>query len=204
MRTTGRGKTENKTEDDVGDTHEQTGSGDNPKGSENLNGGQGTTEPPKPAEGGAGSGGSDSQGGGKGGEFVPPKTQEELDRIIQERVRRAEENTRKEFEGFVAPDAFKELNDKFTTNSQTLTKTQRENAAMEAGLDKGWADRLIGNSFEEWTEDAAKVAQDFVSSQSRPASPRATPGERRGQGGGQPGEEPAPSTDEILKKINRY
>lgn len=62
--------------------------------------------------------------------FTTIETQEQLDAIIGERINRARESTRKEYEGWISPDDFakktEELNGKVTSLSNALTKANEE------------------------------------------------------------------------------
>ena len=160
-------------------------------------------------------GGESKQSGG----FVPPKSQEEFDRIIQERVARAKasaaDEVRKSYEGFKSAEEFKQLQDKYDTAAAELGNEYRKSAAAEAGLPLSMADRLQGESREEWFNDAKSIAEQFAGlasaesekseeQQSGGSSPRSNPREQRGQTGGNPGADMDISVDDVLKNVNRF
>lgn len=161
------------------------------------------------------SGGESKQSGG----FVPPKSQEEFDRIIQERVARAKasaaDEVRKSYEGFKSAEEFKQLQDKYDTAAAELGNEYRKSAAAEAGLPLSMADRLQGESREEWFNDAKSIAEQFAGlasagsekseeQQSGGSSPRSNPRETRGTTGGNPGADMDISVDDVLKNVNRF
>ena len=163
----------------------------------------------------AATGGESKQSGG----FVPPKSQEEFDRIIQERVARAKasaaDEVRKSYEGFKSVEEFKQLQDKYDTAAAELGNEYRKSAAAEAGLPLSMADRLQGESREEWVSDAKSIAEQFAGlasagsekseeSQSSGSSPRSNPRETRGTTGGNPGADMDISVDDVLKNVNRF
>ena len=163
----------------------------------------------------AATGGESKQSGG----FVPPKSQEEFDRIIQERVARAKasaaDEVRKSYEGFKSAEEFKQLQDKYDTAAAELGNEYRKSAAAEAGLPLSMADRLQGESREEWVSDAKSIAEQFAGlasagsekseeSQSGGSSPRSNPRETRGTTGGNPGADMDISVDDVLKNVNRF
>ena len=129
--------------------------------------------------------------------FTPIETQDQLDAIIGERVSRAKDSTRKEFEGWVSPDELtkqtadlNERNGVLETQIKTLTEEKealtnqladKDNAiakyeadsvktkiAIEAGLRMEYASRLRGENEEEWKADAAVLAKDFKAAHQTP------------------------------------
>ena len=65
--------------------------------------------------------------------FEPITTQEQFDKMIQERIGKAKDSARKEFEGYISPDDFKEKTSKLnqqvtdlTGTIETLNKTIKE------------------------------------------------------------------------------
>lgn len=58
--------------------------------------------------------------------FTPIETQEQLDAIIVERIARAKESTRKEFEGFLSPDQQKKAEEELQTKLEGLNKQLEE------------------------------------------------------------------------------
>lgn len=71
-------------------------------------------------------------------------TQEQVNEIIAERIIRAKESTRKEYDGFIAPDdvaikvneATQELNDKLSSTEAELTELKTQLANKQAEIDK--------------------------------------------------------------------
>ena len=134
--------------------------------------------------------------------FVPPESQEALDKIVQERVARSaakvEERVRKEFEGWVSPDDAKSLRADLEAKDEQLTAYAREEVAADAGLPKGFGSRLQGSTADEWKQDADSLAGVLLNSvtstvekavEEAPAetpAPGYRPRERRGVGGGDP------------------
>lgn len=117
-------------------------------------------------------------------EFKIIETQEELDRIITERLKRNKESVTaevtKQYEGYLSPDEVKKLNDQVTALTAQLTEKDTsiadltaknkayENASVKAriahekGLPYELAERLSGETEEEITADADILAK-FVS-----------------------------------------
>lgn len=55
--------------------------------------------------------------------FEPITTQEQFDRMTQERIGRAKDSVRKEFEGFISPDDFQKKTEKLNQQVTDLTGT---------------------------------------------------------------------------------
>lgn len=129
--------------------------------------------------------------------FTIIESQEQLDAIVGERVARAKESARKEFEGWISPDDLSkqtaDLNERMsaldsqikalTEEKETLTNQLSEKdtkiakyeadsvktkIAVEAGLGMKYADRLRGETEEEWRNDAAVLAKDFAAAHTPP------------------------------------
>lgn len=129
--------------------------------------------------------------------FTPIETQDQLDAIVGERVARAKETARKEFDGWISPDELTkqtaDLNERMgvldtqiktlTEEKETLTNqlAEKDNAiakyeadsvktkiAIEAGLRMEYASRLRGENEEEWKADAAALAKDFKAAHTAP------------------------------------
>lgn len=129
--------------------------------------------------------------------FTPIETQDQLDAIVGERVARAKEAARKEFDGWVSPDELTkqtaDLNERMgvlDTQIKTLTEekealtnqlAEKDNAiakyeadsvktkiAVEAGLRMEYASRLRGENEDEWKADAAVLAKDFKAAHQAP------------------------------------
>ena len=120
-------------------------------------------------------------------EFKVIETQEQLDSIIVDRVKRAKESEAKKFEGWKSPEDIegltKELTDKVKALEDAAAETQKQieakdqqiaegnkyrtdlektRIALRAGLDIKYADRLRGENTEEWEADAKELAKDFA------------------------------------------
>ena len=118
--------------------------------------------------------------------FTPIETQEQFDAAIKERLQRERESQAKKFEGWVSPDDFqklvaerdakiKQLEDAATDTAQKLadkdseiaasakyrTDLEKTKIAIAAGLKIDYADRLRGETAEEWKADAELLAKDF-------------------------------------------
>lgn len=125
--------------------------------------------------------------------FTPIETQEQLDALISDRLRRDRESQAKKYEDWKSPEditkitdslnaKIKELEDAAELTNQTLASKDEEIAkgekyrtdlektriALSAGLDIKYADRLRGETEEEWKADAAELAKDFVGARKLP------------------------------------
>ena len=136
--------------------------------------------------------------------FTPIETQEQLDAVVGERVARAKETTRKEYEGWISPDELTkqtaELNEKMgalgdqvktlteekealenqlTEKNNAITKYETDSAktriAIAAGLRMEYAERLKGETEEEWKADAEALAKDFAAVHQTPPLGNAEP-----------------------------
>ena len=119
-------------------------------------------------------------------DFKIIETQEQLDAIISERLRRDREAQAKKYEGWKSPEdmqkALEDLNakvkaleDAAAVSQQTIAEKDAEIAksakyktdlektriALAAGLKIEYADRLRGETQEEWEADAKVLAKDF-------------------------------------------
>ena len=130
-------------------------------------------------------------------------TQEELDAVIGERLKRAKEK----YSGWTSPEdlqkiqeehraEIKKLQDAASETQKTIeekdktiaegakyrTDLEKTRIALAAGLDIKFADRLRGENEEEWKKDAEDLAKDFVAAHSAvplgnpdPATSKASP-----------------------------
>ena len=122
--------------------------------------------------------------------FTPIETQEQLNEVIGERLRKAEEKAMaKAKEQFADYDDLKKQVNDYQEQLQKLTDTVSESEkklaekdaelaesasyrtdlektriAIEAGLKMEYASRLQGETAEEWKADAQALAKDFASS----------------------------------------
>jgi hypothetical protein len=115
------------------------------------------------------------------------ETQEQLDAVLKDRLNRERESSAKKYEGYTSPDDLQKLKDSYEakikaledaaqTTQQTLdqkdaqiadgekyrTDLEKTRIAINAGLDIKYADRLRGESAEEWKKDAEELAKDFA------------------------------------------
>lgn len=127
--------------------------------------------------------------------FTVIETQDQLDAIVGERVARAKETTRKEYEGWISPEELEKqtadlkenastlsaqvkalteekdaLTSQLTEKDSTIAKYETDSAktkiALAAGLRIEYAERLRGETEEEWKADAEALAKDFASAHS--------------------------------------
>lgn len=166
----------------------------------------------------------------KSGGYVPPATQEEFDRIIQERIAKAKasaaEQVRAEFKDFVPKQQLVELEQKFESTRGELAEEWRRAAVVDAGLPVGVAGRVAGSTREEIMADARALAEAFAAAgggvaapeeEQEPASagevpaggapvvsPRRNPVEQRGVPGGNPSASEEISTEDVLKQVKRF
>ena len=135
--------------------------------------------------------------------FTPINTQEEFDAAIGERLSRDRESQAKKYEGWTSPEDLKKITDAHEAEIKKLTDAAAESEAkiknlneeiakgntyradlektrlaISQGLDIKYADRLRGETREEWEADAKDLAKDFAayaSAQNQPA-PLGSPG----------------------------
>lgn len=95
-------------------------------------------------------------------EFSPIETQEELDNIIKERLKRDREATAKKFEGYISPEdhqkalddanrSFEEFKKAHESDEQTIADLTAKNKAYETASLKSRIAREVGLPYE-WTE----------------------------------------------------
>ena len=120
-------------------------------------------------------------------EFKIIETQEQLDAVIGERLKRDREAYAKKFEGWTSPEELQKLNEAHAAKIQALedaaaatqqtiadkdvliaesakykTDLEKTRIALAAGLKIDYADRLRGETAEEWKADAEALAKDFA------------------------------------------
>ena len=97
--------------------------------------------------------------------FKPIETQEELDNIIKDRLKRERETTQKRFEGWVSPDdhqkaldaankAFDDFKKAHESDEQTIADLT---AKTKAGLSYEWIDRISGEDEQSIRSDAESL-----------------------------------------------
>ena len=121
----------------------------------------------------------------------PITTQEELDSLIGERLKRERETAAKRYEGWISPDELKNLQDAHAAELKGFqdaaektkamieekdkliadgikykTDLEKTRIAISAGLKAEYASRLQGENAEDWKKDAELLAKDFVSARS--------------------------------------
>lgn len=111
--------------------------------------------------------------------FKPIETQEELDSIIKERLKRERESTQKKFDGWVSPEAhqqaiddankaFDEYKKAHESDEQTIadltaknksyeTASLKSRIAHEVGLSYDWISRISGDDEESIRKDAESL-----------------------------------------------
>ena len=111
--------------------------------------------------------------------FKPIETQEELDNIIKERLKRERESTQKRYEGWISPEdhqkaldasnkAFDDFKKAHESDEQTIadltaknkayeTATLKSRIAHEVGLSYEWIDRIGGEDEESIRKDAESL-----------------------------------------------
>lgn len=97
--------------------------------------------------------------GGNTMEFTPITTQADFDAAVQPLIDAAVTAKAAEFEGWISPeDHQKALDDLTSTHKSAMLKCYREKAAFTAGLPVELAERLTGDTEEDITKDAEKLA----------------------------------------------
>ena len=121
-------------------------------------------------------------------DFKVIETQEQFDEMISERLKRERESNEKKYEAYMSPDDLQKLKDSYeakiksledaaNTTQKTLdekdakiaecekyrTDLEKTRIALKAGLRMEYADRLRGETAEEWQKDAETLAKDFAS-----------------------------------------
>lgn len=121
--------------------------------------------------------------------FKPIETQEELDNIIKDRLKRERETTQKRYEGWVSPEdhqkaitdankAFDDYKKAHESDEQTIadltaknkkyeTASLKSRIAHEVGLSYEWIDRINGEDEKSIREDAESIKK-LVGSGSAP------------------------------------
>lgn len=120
-------------------------------------------------------------------DFTVIESQEQLDAVLKDRLNRERESTAKKYEGYTSPDDLQKLKDSYETKikaledaAQTTQQTldqkdaqiadgekyradlEKTRIAINAGLDIKFADRLRGETTDEWKKDAEELAKDFA------------------------------------------
>lgn len=132
------------------------------------------------------------------GEFSVIETQEQLDKIIGERIKREQESVKKQYEGYLSPDEVKKQYEGYLSPDEVAKKdaalkkyetdSVKTRIALEAGLPYKMAARLSGDNEEAIKKDAEAVAQLFTARR-QPTPPLANP------------EAGAASKDAAMKKL---
>ena len=146
----------------------------------------------------------------------PITTQEELDSLIGERLKRERETAAKRYEGYISPDDLKKIQDTHAAEIKSLqdaadkvkavieekdkliaegnkyrTDLEKTRIAINAGLKAEYASRLQGENAEQWKQDAEMLAKDFASA-------------RGGAPLGSPEPVPTDSKDVAAKKFTEW
>lgn len=157
-------------------------------------------------------------------------SQRELDRILQKRLKRQEEQLLKKYSDYdqrvADSDQFRKIQDEKATDAERwerereqllsslkdkdekLTKLERANLiadlASERGLPKSFWKRVQGDNEDEIAEDMDSIIKDLGLDKDREASKEKTPSRKRAvYGGGGDTEDPDPDTDSIVARIPR-
>jgi len=159
-------------------------------------------------------------------------SQKELDRILQKRLKRQEEQFQKKYSDYEdrvrESESFRKLQDEKATDAERwerernqllanlqdkedkLTKLERANLiadlASERGLPKSFWKRVQGETEEEIVEDMQSILGDLALTKEAREESKATPAPRkRGAvfGGGGETDDPDPDTDSLVAKIPR-
>ena len=158
-------------------------------------------------------------------------SQKELDRILQKRLKRQEDQLLKKYADYdqrvSESENFRKIQDEKSTDSERwekerdqllsslkekdekLTKLERENLiadlASEKGLPKGFWKRVQGEDADEIADDMDSIIKDLGIKADRESGKDKTPSTRKGAfyGGGGETEDPDPDTDSIVSKIPR-
>ena len=118
--------------------------------------------------------------------FTVIETQEQFDAAISERLKRAKESFEEKYAGYKSPEELKKITDQYderirsleeaaAATQQTISEKDAKIAegdkyradlaktriAVNSGLDIKYADRLRGETEEEWKQDAEELAKDF-------------------------------------------
>ena len=92
-------------------------------------------------------------------EFTPITTQADFDAAVQPLIDAAVTAKAAEFEGWISPEDHQKALDALTAdNKSSLLKAYRTKAALMAGLPEELAERLTGDTEEDITKDAEKLA----------------------------------------------
>ena len=119
-------------------------------------------------------------------EFKVIETQEQLDKLIGERIQRANEKAAEKYVGWKSPDDVQAITSTYeekikkleeaaaatqqiiadkdaeiATGAKYKTDLEKTRISLEAGLKIEYADRLRGENAEEWKADAVLLAKDF-------------------------------------------
>lgn len=158
-------------------------------------------------------------------------SQKELDRILQKRLKRQEEQFQKKLADYDKlkedAEAFQKLQDEKATDAERwdrertsliterdeakseLTKLQRANLiadlATDKGLPKSFWRRVQGETEEEIAEDIESIVEDLGLDKDQGSGKGKTPKPRKRQvyGGGGENEDPDPDTDSIVSAVPR-
>lgn len=120
-------------------------------------------------------------------DFKIIETQEQFDAAISERLKRDREAQAKKYEGWTSPEELKKVTDdlnkkiksledaaaetqktiaekdaEIAKSAQYRTDLEKTRIALAAGLKIDYADRLRGETVEEWKKDAEVLAKDFA------------------------------------------
>ena len=117
-------------------------------------------------------------------DFKVIETQEQLDAVLGDRVRRVKEADEKKYEAYTSPEDLQALKDSYEHQISEMkaeaqkaleekdaqiaegqkykTDLEKTRICLKAGLHVEYADRLRGDNAEEWAKDAEVLAKDFA------------------------------------------
>lgn len=157
-------------------------------------------------------------------------SQQELDRILQKRLKRQEDQLLKKYSDYeqrvADSESFRKLQDEKSTDAERwekernqllaslqerdekLTSLERSNLiadlASERGLPKSFWKRVQGESADDIAEDMDSIIKDLGLKADRESGKEKTPSSRKSvYGGGGGTEDPDPDTDSIVSRIPR-
>lgn len=157
-------------------------------------------------------------------------SQAELDRILTKRLKRQEDQFKKQYADYDKAkedaESFRKLQDEKSTDAERwekerqkfvadlqerdekLTKLERSNLiadlATERGLPKSFWKRVAGDSEEDIAEDIDSIVKDLNLGAPKDEGGGRTPGNKKSlHGGGGESEDPDPDTDELVSRIPR-
>lgn len=95
--------------------------------------------------------------------FKPIQTQEELDSVIRERIKRAQRAERAKFEGYIKPEDFDQMKQENEDLKMKISDYEllaiKKQVAKEFGIPESLAGRIYGTNEKECRQDAKNLAE---------------------------------------------